>query len=274
MPTPESYYSDEDQYGNYQYVSLKTILDGLLMEMEGDDDHYLKNLSRSLLLRYAKDAIREVNKEAANDVKGFSITVPDNLTWPLPQDFVKFVRISVNLLDKVTGSYRLHKLDVNRNMNMMPDYLQDDQGELLFDSDGNILEADGINVMGSPYKRYKWCQNVDSYKLSQWGEFNYDRRIMAFSSDLSDKEVVVEYVSDGLSADLSESEITVHKYIRRPIEDFIYYLAIRRKRNIPQSEKEVAKRTFKTSLHAAKMDMADFDLNQIAKAVRGGNVLP
>lgn len=275
MPqSPETYYENEDLYGGYQYVSLKTILDGLLLEVESDEDHYLKNINRSLLIRYAKDALREVNKQAANDNKGFSITVPTSLTWPLPQDFIKFIRISVNLLDKQTRSYRLYKLDVNRDMNMTPDYLQGEQGELLFDEDGNILEADGINVIGTPYKRYKFCQNVDSFKLSQWGEFNYDRRIISFSSDLSDKEVVIEYVSDGLQADLSESEITVHKYLRKTIEDYIYYLGIRRKRTVSQGEKESARRTYRTTLHEAKMAMSDFDFRQIAKAVRGGNVLP
>lgn len=274
MPTAESYYTDPDQYGNYQFVTLKTILDGMLMEFEGDDDHILKNMSRSLLLRYAKDAAREVNKKAANDVKAFEITVPDSLTWPLPQDFVNYVRVSVVLRDNITGSWRLHRLDINRNINMAIGYLQDDQGDILFDNDGNILEADSLNAIAVPYKRYKFCQNVDSYKLSQWGEFNFDKRIMAFSSDLADKEIVIEYVSDGLSAELSESQIEVHKYIRKPIEDYIYYLGLRRKRNVPQGEKAMALRTYKTSLHQAKLDMANLDLNQIARSVRGGNVMP
>lgn len=272
--TAETYYENENLYGGYQYVSLKTILDGLLLEVESDEDHYLKNINRSLLIRYAKDAIREVNKQAANDVLAFSITVPLSLTWPLPQDFVRYVRISVNVLDKETGSYRLYPLDINRNMNMAPDYLQDDQGDLLFDGDGNILSADGINVIGKPYKRYKFCQNIDSYKLSQWGEFNFDRRIMSFSSDLAEKDVVIEYISDGLQADLSDSDITVHKDLRKTIEDYIYYLGIRRKRNVSQDEKESARRTYRTTLHQAKMVMADFNFRQIAKAVRGGNVLP
>lgn len=272
--TPEQYYSNEDLYGEYQYVSFKTIIDGLILEIESDEDHYLKNTSRSLLLRYLKDSIREVHKKASNDEKGFSITVPNSLTWPLPQDFVKYIRISVNLLDKVTGSYKLHKLDINRDLNMKPDYLQDDQGDLLFDSDGNILKANGINIIGTPSKKYKFCQDVDSYKLSQWGEFNYDRRIIGFSSELLGKDVVIEYLSDGLNAELSEEEITVHKYIRKPIEDYAYYLGIRRKRNVSQSEKQTALRTYKTTLHEAKMAMADFDFTQIARAVRGGNVLP
>lgn len=272
--TPFTYYENEDLHGDYQYVSLKDILNGMLLEMEGDDGHTLKGLSRSLLIRYAKTAIREIHKDAANEVKGFSITVPDNLTWPLPQDFVKFVRISVNLRDKVTGSYRLHKLDINRDMNMYPDYLQDNSANLLFDEEGDILQADGINAMGTPYKRYKFCQNADSYKLSQWGEFNYNTREMCFSSDLADKEVVVEYISDGLSDELADSEVHVHKYLRRVIENYIYYLAIERKREISGAEKQRANLAYKTSLHKAKMTMADFDLNQIAKAVRGGNVMP
>jgi hypothetical protein len=32
-----------------------------------------------------------------------------------------------------------------------------------------------------------------------------------FSSELAEREIVVQYVSDGLQAELTESEITVHK---------------------------------------------------------------
>jgi hypothetical protein len=51
-----------------------------------------------------------------------------------------------------------------------------------------------------------------------------------FSSDLADKNVVIEYVSDGLQNELWEQSITVHKYLRKALEDHIYYECIARKR--------------------------------------------
>lgn len=274
--TPEEYYSDEDLYGSYQYVTLKDIIDGILMEVESDDDHYLKNIKRALIIRHAKTAIREVTKQVANDVLAFEVTIPESLVWPLPQDYVNYVRISIVVYDDVTGSYRLQPLSINRRINIAIGYLQDNTGEILFDSDGNILQADSLNAIARPYKRFSFCENTDSFNLAQWGEFNIDERrgIISFSSDLSNREVVIEYVSDGIQAELSESQITVHKYVRPVVEDFIYHACIERKRNVPANEKERANRRYKTTLHKAKLAMANFDFRQIARALRTGNVLP
>lgn len=274
--TPEAYYSDEDNYGAYQYVSLKEILDGLLMEIESEEDHYLKNTQRSIMIRHAKNAIREVTRQAANDVLAFEVTIPNSLVWPLPQDYVNWCRISIVTFDTVTSSYRLQPLAINRNISTAIGYLQGNNGEILFDDQGQILMADSLNAIARPYKRYEFFQNVDSFEKNQFGEFNIDERrgIICFSSDLSEKEAVIEYVSDGIQPELSEDEITVHKYLRFCIEDYIYHACIDRKRNVPANEKHKARQRYKTTLHQAKMAMADFDLLQIARGLRTGNVLP
>jgi hypothetical protein len=108
--TAEQYYSNEDLYGSYQYVSLKDIIDGMLFEFKNDSDHYLKDTDRVALLRYAKNAIREINAVAANDIMRFEITVPTTLQWPLPQDYVDYCAIYVNIFDPLTSSWRLEAL--------------------------------------------------------------------------------------------------------------------------------------------------------------------
>jgi hypothetical protein len=45
----------------------------------------------------------------------------------------------------------------------------------------------------------------------------------------------VQYVSDGLQAELTESEITVHKDIA--ITDWMYYACISDRRNVPDRVK-------------------------------------
>src|SRR5690606_15052824 len=104
--------------------------------------------------------------------------------------------------------------------------------------------------------------------LSQWGEFTIDQRRgkILFSSDLSDTEVVIEYVSDGVQAD--ESEITVHKYLKQTIENWVYYACIERKRNVPANEKQRALMRYKTTLHQAKVALSDFDMLRISRAMR------
>lgn len=272
--TPEQYYNNEDEHGNYQWTSLKDIVDALELEAQ-DDDSYLKNTKRYKIVALAKQAIREVTKKAASDILAFEITVPDNLTFALPQDYVNYVRVSVVTVDPTTGSKRLQPLDINYNINVAIGYLQDNDANILFDEDGGILTSDGDNAYGLPYKKYSFMEsggqfNKDTSKLSQYGEFTIDQRRgkMLFSSELSDKEIVFEYVSDGLQAQLTESEITVHKHLKTCLIDWIYYECIVLKRNVPQNEKDRARRKMKTSLHQAKMDQADFNLLQISRELR------
>lgn len=270
---PQDYYENEELHGGYQYVSLKTIIDNTLLEAE-DDDSYIKNVKRSRIVNYAKQAIRLVTRQAANEVFAVEVTVPTSLSWILPQDFVHYKRISIVVTDPNTGSLRLYPLDVNQNINIATGYLQDDAGELLFDDAGQILTADSSNGYARPYKRYAFSEDyqptLDTSKLSKFGEFVIDekRGMILFSSDLSEQEVVIEYVSDGLQAELSEDEIKIHKYLRDTVENWIYYSCIERKRNVPANEKQRALLRYKTTLHQAKIARADFNLLQISRVLR------
>lgn len=275
---PQDYYENQELHGGYQYTSLKTIVDNMLLEAE-DDDSYIKNVKRSRIINYAKQAIRTVTRQAANEVFAVEVTVPTSLSWILPQDYVNYVRISVVIQDKTTGSLRLYPLDVNRNINIATGYLQDDAGELLFDDQGQILTADSSNGYAKPYKRYAFSSEyqptLNTSKLSKYGEFVIDekRGMILFSSDLSEKEVVIEYVSDGLQAELLEEEITIHKYLRETVENWIYYSCIERKRNVPANEKQRALLRYKTTLHQAKIARADFNLLQISRVLRSRSMI-
>ena len=69
-------------------------------------------------------------------------------------------------------------------------------------------------------------------------------------------------------AELSEDEITMHKYLRDTVENWIYYSCIERKRNVPANEKQRALLRYKTTLHQAKLALADFNLLQISRVLR------
>lgn len=270
--TPQQYYEDSNSHGQYQYTSLKDIIDNMLLEAS-EEDSYLKNVKRSKIINHARQAIKTVTRQTASDVLAIEVTVPDTLFWTLPQDFVHYCRVSVVALDESTGSLRLRILNVNESINTAIGYLQDNNGDLLFDNLGGILTADSSNGYNMPFKTYSFSTNhqpaLDTSKLSKYGEFVIDERrgCILFDSGLRDKEIVIEYVSDGLQADLTESEITVHKYLRDCIEDWIYFACIERKRNVPANEKQRALQRYKTTLHQAKMARANFDLLEIARAL-------
>lgn len=275
--TPEQYYSDSDNFGNYQYVTLKHIVDDLLLEAQ-QEDNYIKHYKRYLLVKYTRDAVKEVVKRTSREVMAIEMTVPDSLTFALPQDYVNWVRVSVVVVDSVNGSKYLQPLDSNSSINTSIGYLQDNNGEILFDNDGYILTSDSDNGYGQPYRKYPFMNcgsqfRLDSSKLSEYGEFKVDDRRgqILFSSELGDREVVLEYLSDGLRNDLTEEEITIHKDLVNPIKDYVYYIAIERSRNVPANEKERARRKYQTSRHLAVLDQSNIDLLQIKRALQGNS---
>lgn len=275
IDTPEQYFSDEDKWGNYQYTNLKEIVDQMLLEST-DDDSFLKNTKRSKILMHAKQGIKKLTQEAAKDTLAIEMTVGQELFLPLPQDYVDYQMICV-----VTPDFKLMPLDINRNMSISIGYLQDNNAQILFDNDGQILTSDSSNAYAKPYKKYDFCNDyqggqfeADTSKLSQWGEVTIDERrgTMLFSSNLMEREIVLIYLSDGLQWErLLEQEITIHKHLEEPLKDWIYFASIERKRNVPANEKDRALRRYKTTLHKAKLQRNNFDINEIAKILRVGS---
>jgi len=161
------------------YLRLKEIIDSVLITSQ-DNDSYLRNTKRSVIVYHAMQGLRELNSSTANDILAFEITIPDSLIVNFPKDYVKYVRVSVLNHDDITGSYRLFPLDINYNIHTAKAYLQDNNGDLLFDINGNVLTADLNNAYQKPYKKYSFYNDyqptLNTSKLSKYGEFKIDER--------------------------------------------------------------------------------------------------
>ena len=252
------------------------------MELEAqDDDSLLKNTKRSKFLAHAKQGIRLLSRSVANKVLSFQIQVPPTLYWALPQDYVGYVRVSRFVDDTETGSVRLQPLDINNNIPTAVDYLQDHAYELLFDDQGNILQSEGMNAINKPYIKVKFTEEGgqsmrDTSKWSKYGEVKFDeeRRIIVFSSDLSDQFVLIEYVSDGLEAELKGEEVKVHKELVDALQDYIYWKCIARRKTPFVNEKIIAEKTWLASRHRAVMTRTNIDLQSIMKLSRKKSMTP
>lgn len=276
--TPFDYHSDEDNHGNYQYLPLKEVVKTLEFEFS-EDDHILKHLRRSRILNHVKNGIREYNNKKFSDVLAMEITVPENLVIAMPHNYVDYVRVSIVI--EQDGVYKLQPLNINTNMNIADGYLQDHDAAILFDEEGGILMADASNVYNKPYKKYEFSTNamggnpeLDTSKLSKYGEFTIDERKgkIAFSSDLYDQEIVLEYVSDGLSFDTyGDDAIKIHKNLVKVIKEYVYYECIRAKSSVSDVKIERARRSLRTTEHKAKLDRANFDLLEISKVMRSAS---
>jgi hypothetical protein len=276
VQTPENYFNpDNGSLGNYQYTSLTEIINDFELQSH-DTQSYLYGMGRSLIVRHAKAAIRQLNRTTAKDVRALELSIGNDLVFPLPQDYVNYVRIS-----KVSANNALKPLDINQNLNIAKSYLQDNEYKLLFDSNGDTIEADGNNLTNKPYRTYEVESiglggrfQLDTSEISKNGEFIINQRegVIYFGSNLAGCDIVLEYLSDGVQWErIHETGITFHKNLTEAVQDLIYFNCIERRNNVPANEKYRAENKFKATEHQASILFANFDLKAIEKVWRKGS---
>lgn len=278
METAEQYYSDPALHGHYQFTTLKDIIDEMVTEAI-DQDSYIKNTNRSLIILHAKNGVKEMSKQTAASVLSIEMTVGELSYIVLPQNFVSWVSVSVVIIDPNNGKRYLKPLDENNSINTAIGYLQDDNADPLFDDDGGLLTADASNAYNMPYRSYEFigssCDGgnafFDTSVLTEFGEFKVDKENgkLVLSDNIVNREIVLEYLSDGLQLEhLGESQIKVHKYIEQAVKDFAYHGCIAKRQQVPANEKYRAKMEFRTSRFQAKKDLAGLNLRTISRIMR------
>lgn len=240
MSTNQEYYNDLNLWGEGQNTTLADIVNNFMLMYVGPDK-LIDNATRYNVLFHAKRALQELNYDALRNKKVLEMKVKDDLKFILPPDYVDYIRISLE------ANGVLFKLTENTTVNYASAYLQDNNDEFLYDQDGNILTGQSeldisrikntameiAYIDGWYYGREGWF--YDGYWYFRYGiggrfgmetseanvnpKFVIDKAsgVINFSSAVSGRLIVLEYISDGLeSAD--PSQLKVHKFA----EDFIY----------------------------------------------------
>jgi hypothetical protein len=230
--TDKSYYTNDGNspenlnWGSYQYVSILDIVNNFMLIYQGDHE-LVNNINRHKVLFYAKRCVQELNYDAAKEVKALLLNTTENLRFVLPADYVNWVRIS---------TYQdglLMPLTQNIQANTAKQYLQNSLGEFSFDANGKIIEESESDIdaarkagtersiylnENSPYNGMmgyfyegRWMFDVNiggrtglnTETANQNPTFNIDSRsgVINFSSDMSGKPCLLEYISDGMSYD-------------------------------------------------------------------------
>ena len=269
----QTYYEDESLYGDYQFITLKEVVDEMMIETT-DTDSYLVSTPRSKILIEAKNGVRELNRAVKKTISALEITVNPKLFFALPQDYVDWVAVSV-----VGEDFKLYPLNINTQMLTAVGVLQDNNYDLLFNNDGELAMADSSNIYNKQFNKYEFAQNaistgrafLDTSKLAAFGEFNIDteRGVISFDSTMVDKEVVLHYISDGMQMqDLKDTDVKIHKDLKELLIEYIYMKCVSRRRSVPMNEKDRAKGSYKSLLHKAKIDRAQFNIDEIVRAHR------
>jgi len=254
----------------------------------------VNNEERYKVLFHAKRAIQELNYDAFKEIKVLELTVPDNLRFILPSDYVNWVRVSL---------YKdgwLRPLSENIQTLSSKAYLQDNTGRILFDQYGNALSPQYSEIdydrlthlkksiylnQGNQFNgQLGWNYDGMWYFEGNIGTayglntetanfnptFNVDRKsgVINFDSSMSGLSCILEYVSDGMEQG-DNSLITVNKLFEAYIYAAIEYEILSSKFGVQEYIIARSRKKRKALLSNAKIRISNIHPGRLLMNMRG-----
>lgn len=283
----------DENWGSYQYVSLEEIVNNFMLMYVGNDK-LINNVERFNVLFHAKRAIQELNYDSMKEIKILELNVCDTLRYVLPSDYVNWVRISL---------YRdgmLMPLTENIQTNWSSAYLQDNNCNILFDDQGNILKPshstiDSDRISGVKKSIYlngqaknnpqqqnssesifeyaignRYGLNTETANSNPTFKINKKSGVINFSSDMSGELCILEYVSDGMENG-NNSEISVNKLFEEFIYSYMKFVILSSKYGVQEYIINRARKEKSALLRNAKLRLSNIHPGRLLMNLRGQN---
>ena len=143
--TQQSYYQGND-YGNYQFVSLKDVINQFMLIYVGEDK-IISKAKRIDVAFHAQRALAELSFDTLKSCKAQEITVPATLQMILPHDYVNYNKIS--WVDSAGIKHPLYPTTRTSNPSKP---LQDSDGLFKLQAIGTLDNASSDIVLDAEYK--------------------------------------------------------------------------------------------------------------------------
>ena len=282
----------EDNYGSYQYVKLKDIINNFIVGYVGAGK-LIQNAKRTDVIFHAKRGLQEFSYDTLKSIKSSELTIPKSLTLVLPQDYVNYVKCSY-----VDQTGILHPIYPANNLTTSPfsTQAQDSAGIPTQDSFGNDIETESVtqarwhaantsflngnnnftndlwaynfNLIGDTGALWGRRYGIDPQYAQSNGWFNINEREgkLSFSSTLVDRLIVFEYVSDGLATDL---DTKVPKLAEEAMYSYLMYALISTRINQPEYVVQRLRKEKSAKLRNAKIRLSNIKVEEITQVMRG-----
>ena len=282
----------ENNYGGYEYVSMADIVNNFIVGYVGQDK-LIPRVNRTDVIFHAKRGLQEFSYDTLKSIKSQELTVGPNLSIIIPQDYVNYVKLSWISGDGV--KHTIYPTQLTSSPWEAP--VQDAQGDIVQDNFGD-------NVDGTSLTNSRWqAANPDNitglyptnstnpllYMYDWWGEgayggfygqryggdpvnmqmngwFNIDekRGTFNFSSDLANKLIILEYISDGLAYD---EDTKVPKMAEEAMYQHLLYSILSTRVATVQIAPQYKKQRY-AALRNAKIRLSNIKLDEIAQVMR------
>ena len=285
----------EENYGTYQYIKLSDVIDNYMVGYVGDGK-IIQNAKKSDVLFFAKRSLQEFSYDTLKSIKSQELTIPESLSLVIPQDYVNYVALS--WID-VNGVKRPLYPNNNLTINPYTKLLQDSKGVPTQDNFGEDLEGTSItverwreanpnrllnnqalneldnlayDVYGNDFGSGPWnwgrLYGLDPQysNVNGWFGINEREGKFTFSSNLRDRLIVLEYISDGLAYDL---DTRVPKMAEEAMYMSISYNLLANRSGTPEGMVARFKKDRRAALRNAKIRLSNIKLDEIVQVMRG-----
>lgn len=284
--TSQDYY-EASSFGGYRYTSIKNIVDNFMVAYVGDGK-LIDHVAKSDVIFHAKRGLQEFSYDVLKTVKLQEVELGASLSIPMPQDYVNYVKICY--IDSSGIRRIIYPTRLTTNPTEAP--VQDNNYNYIYDSNGDLIEGSSIteerwkafdpkNISGDLSSDDSAYLTTNDYLRSDYGNrygatpettqingfFTIDEKTgsFAFSSDLSGKIIVIEYISDGLGTD---AEMKVNKMAEEALYKHIAYNILATKRNISEYIVQRYKKERRAALRNAKLRLSNMKLSEMTQVMR------
>ena len=143
--TNNAYYSDPENFGSYQFVTLTDIIDNFMATYTGADKVFGVT-QRADVNFHAHRALQELSFDTFKSIKTQEVEVPPSLALPLPHDYVnyvKFVRVDNEGIEHVL--YPMRKTSNPLAIEQAKaDSTTENEGDYAFDT--TDIDEDGVTT--------------------------------------------------------------------------------------------------------------------------------
>jgi len=274
----------DENYGNYQFTSIKDIINNFIISYVGESK-IISKVKRTDVAFHAQRAIQEFSYDVLPSVKAQEIEVGPSLNFILPIDYVNYVKVT--WMDG-RGTERII-YPARKTSNPNQPILQDNEFEYLFDEQNreNLLANNSTTKTtfqttgGNRQQNLDNINNSDTPNVDHFGQrygltpehaqsngvfyIDQTRGIINFDSSLVGRVITLKYISDGLGDD---EELTVHKFAEEALYKYIAHAILATRANTPEYLVMRFKKEAASARRNTKLRLSNIKIEEIAQVMR------
>jgi len=280
------YYSTPslEELGAYQFISIADIINNFRVAYVGEDK-IISKISRADVRFHAMRGMQELSFDTFKSCKALELEIPPSLTFPIPHDYVNYVKLTW-----VDSGGIEHVIYPAKHTSDPLSYIQNSSGDIDVDIDGDgILDPPTLepSTTSSSYSAgptvTSSTASVDDYtyfnnfgqrfgidpqyaQSNGWFFMNCNTGKIHFSSNISGKTVILEYISDGLG---TEEEMKVHKMAEEAMYKHIAHAILNTRSNTDGNLVARYKKERFAAVRNAKLRLSNIKLEEITQVLRG-----